>query len=84
MTVWLILLLVWLAGIPAAVLVTAVIGSRWYERRLARASRSYRSRAAKLVLRARDTGCGRRGHLARVDAWPAPRGYRRATGRRPA
>jgi hypothetical protein len=83
MTVWLILLLVWLAGIPAAVIVTAAIGSRWHEHRLARASRAYRKRAARLVQRARDPRCGRRGHPGRFGTWAAPRGNRRAAGRRP-
>jgi hypothetical protein len=83
MTLWLILLVVWLAGIPAAVLVTAAIGWRWHEHRLARASRAYRKRAALLVQRARDPRCGRRAHPGRFEAWTSPRGYRRATGRRP-
>jgi hypothetical protein len=70
---WLILLLVWLGGIPAAIVVTAAIGSRWHEHKLARA---YRRRAALMGF---DRRCGARGHAARIAAWS----YRRAAGRRP-
>jgi hypothetical protein len=77
MTLWLILLLIWLAGIPGAVLVTAAIGSRWYQHR---ASRAYRKSA---VLLAFDARCGRRRHDIRARRWSAENGSRRATWRRP-
>ena len=80
MTLWLILLLIWLGGIPAAILVTAAIGSRWYQHRLERASRAYRKTAALLAFDAR---CGRRMHPEQVHRWASGRRYRRATGRRP-
>ena len=80
MTLWLILLLIWLAGIPAAILVTAAIGSRWYQHRLERAARAYRKTAALLAF---DAHCGRRLHARRVTGWAAERGHRRATWRRP-
>ena len=80
MTLWLILLLIWLGGIPAAILVTAAIGSRWYQHRLDRASRAYQKTAALLVFDAR---CGRRLHHEQLHAWTSARRYRRAAGRRP-
>jgi hypothetical protein len=76
MALWLILLLVWLGGIPAAIVATAVLGSRWQEHKLARAARAYRRRAALMGF---DQRCGARGHAARIAAWS----YRRAAGRRP-
>jgi hypothetical protein len=75
MALWLILLLVWFGGIPAAIVVTAVLGSRWYDHKLARAARAYRKRAALLGF----DRCGRRAHAARL----AHGSYRRAAGRRP-
>jgi hypothetical protein len=80
MTLWLILLLIWLGGIPAAILVTAAIGSRWYQHRLARASRAYRHTASLLAFDAR---CGRRAHHEQLNAWTSRRPHRRAPGRRP-
>jgi hypothetical protein len=80
MTLWLILLLIWLGGIPAAILVTAAIGSRWYQHRLERASRAYRHTAAIFAFDAR---CGRRGHPERLHARTSARRYRRVVGRRP-
>jgi hypothetical protein len=80
MTLWLILLLIWLGGIPAAILVTAAVGSRWYQHRLDRASRAYRKTAALLLL---DPRCGRRVHHDQLHALPSARRYRRAAGRRP-
>jgi hypothetical protein len=80
MTLWLILLLIWLGGIPAAILVTAAIGSRWYQHRLERASRTYRNTAALLAFDAR---CGRRAHPERMHALTSARRYRRGSGRRP-
>jgi hypothetical protein len=80
MTLWLILLLIWLGGIPAAILVTAAIGSRWYQHRLERASRAYRKTAALLSFDAR---CGRRVHTEQMHALTSPRRYRRVVGRRP-
>jgi hypothetical protein len=80
MTLWLVLLLIWLGGIPAAILVTAAVGSRWYQHRLERASRAYNKTAAILAF---DTRCGRRGHPDRPHTWRSGRGYRRPAGRRP-
>jgi hypothetical protein len=80
MTLWLILLLIWLGGIPAAILVTAAIGSRWYQHRLERVPRAYRKTAALLSF---DVRCGRRVHPGQTHALTSPRRYRRATGRRP-
>jgi hypothetical protein len=80
MTLWLILLLIWLGGIPAAILVTAAIGSRWYQHRLERASRAYRKTAALLAF---DPSCERRMHHEQAHALTSPRRYRRVVGRRP-
>ena len=80
MTLWLILLLIWLAGIPGAILVTAAIGSRWYQHRLDRATRAYRKSP---VLLAFDARCGRRGHPARGQGFGPEMRYRRASWRRP-
>jgi hypothetical protein len=79
MTLWLILLLIWLGGIPAAILVTAAVGSRWYQHRLERASRAYRKTAALLAF---DPRCEHRSHAEQLPAWTPRRRYRRATGRR--
>jgi hypothetical protein len=79
MTLWLILLLIWLGGIPAAILVTAAIGSRWYQHRLERASRAYRKTAALLLF---DPRCGRRVHSEQAHALTTARRYRRVIGRR--
>ena len=81
MTLWLILLLIWLGGIPAAILVTAAIGSRWYQHRLERASRAYRKTTAAIL--AFDAQCGRRAHHEQLHGWTSGRRYRRAAGRRP-
>jgi hypothetical protein len=80
MTLWLILLLIWLGGIPAGLLVTAAVGSRWYQHRLHRASRAYRKTAALLML---DPRCGRRMHHEQMHTWTSERRYRRAGSRRP-
>jgi hypothetical protein len=79
MTLWLILLLIWLGGIPAAILVSAAIGSHWYERRLERSSRASRKSA---VLLAFDERCGRRARPDGLRSWASTRRYRRAAGRR--
>ena len=77
MALWLILLLVWLAGIPAAIVVTAVLGSRWHDHKLARAAARLQEAGARCSGFDR---CGRRAH---GRAPRAPRPYRRAAGRRP-
>jgi len=76
MALWLILLVVWFGGIPAAIVVMAALGSRWHQHKLAQAGRAYRRRAALMSL---DPRCGARAHAARLAEWS----YRRAAGRRP-
>jgi hypothetical protein len=64
MTLWLVLVAVWLVGIPASVLVCAVLGVSYDERRLAR---SAERRAVAPVAKRRvalPLDCGRRAHRA--------------------
>jgi hypothetical protein len=82
MTLWLILLLVWLAGIPAAIVSTAVLSSQWHEWRRQRLPVPRQGRRAWLALSARELDCGGRVHGLRLRAWNARRGFRRVPGRR--
>jgi len=83
MTLWLVLLAVWLVGIPASVLLCALLGVGYDQHRLARLSRTRAAvgyaRLGMVRPRIRPLECWRRRHHA---AWGFHRTVRRSSGRR--
>jgi hypothetical protein len=78
MTLWLVLLAVWLVGIPASVLMCALLGVGYDQHRLARLARTRAAIATPTRSITRPRDCNRRMHLAARDFH---RSVRRSSGR---